>query len=103
LILTITILEKDMSNKTKLIIPTAALIAVVGVISLSSTEATAAKKSMEKCYGVAKAGKNDCANVSKTHSCAGQSKMDGDNGEWIYLAKGTCSKLVNGSLSGSAS
>lgn len=50
----------------------------------------------EKCYGVAKAGKNDCA--GKGHSCAGQSKADGDGGEWIKLPKGTCEKLVNGSL-----
>ena len=90
-----------MNKKTKLIIPTAALIATVGVISLTGTdEAAAAKKGMEKCYGVVKAGKNDCGNISKTHSCAGQSTVDGDTGEWIYLPQGTCNRLVNGSLTG---
>jgi uncharacterized membrane protein len=89
-------------KKAKLIIPAVALIAAVGVLGLNSTDAFAAKQSMEKCYGVVKAGKNDCANVSKTHSCAGQSTMDGDKGEWIYLAEGTCGKLVNGSTTASA-
>jgi uncharacterized membrane protein len=49
----------------------------------------------EKCYGVAKAGKNDCA--ANGHSCAGQSKANGGK-EWIKLPKGTCERLVGGSL-----
>lgn len=57
---------------------------------------TAAEKSMEKCYGVAKAGMNDCGTAK--HSCAGQSKVDGEKNEWIYLPKGSCQKIVNGSL-----
>jgi uncharacterized membrane protein len=44
----------------------------------------------EKCYGIAKAGQNDCANLAGTHSCAGQSKVDSDKGEWKYVASGTC-------------
>ena len=50
----------------------------------------------EKCYGVAKAGKNDCAGAA--HACAGQSKSDGAGNEWIKLPKGTCERLVGGSL-----
>lgn len=53
--------------------------------------------SKEKCYGVAKAGKNDCANKAGTHSCAGQSTTDGDAGEWVYVPAGLCDKLVGGS------
>lgn len=49
----------------------------------------------EKCFGVAKAGKNDCA--ANGHSCAGQSKADGGK-EWIKLPKGTCERLAGGSL-----
>ena len=52
-------------------------------------------KDKEKCYGIAKAGANDCANLSGTHSCAGQSKADNDAAEWKYVAKGTC-KDING-------
>ena len=49
----------------------------------------------EKCYGVAKAGKNDCA--GKGHSCAGQATKEGEKSEWIYLPKGACDKIVGGS------
>jgi len=39
-----------------------------------------------------KAGKNDCASASGSHSCAGQAKKDHDAGDWSYVAKGTCDK-----------
>lgn len=52
------------------------------------------KAATEKCYGVAKAGKNDCA--ANGHSCAGMNKKDGDAKEWIKVPKGTCDKLVGG-------
>ena len=55
--------------------------------------AAAQDKGKEKCYGIAKAGSNDCANLAGTHSCAGQSKVDNDPGEWKYVAKGTCKEL----------
>jgi uncharacterized membrane protein len=51
---------------------------------------------MEKCYGVAKAGKNDCAGPA--HACAGQSKVDGGGKEWLSVPKGTCERLAGGSL-----
>lgn len=47
---------------------------------------------MIKCYGVAKAGKNDCGNVAKTHSCAGLSKKDNDPCEWVAMKKADCMK-----------
>jgi uncharacterized membrane protein len=49
------------------------------------------KADQEKCYGVAKAGQNDCG--TKTHGCAGQTTVDNDPKEWKYVAKGTCEKL----------
>ena len=51
------------------------------------------EKSKEKCYGVSKAGSNDCANLSGTHTCAGQSKNARGVDEWNYVAKGTCAKM----------
>ena len=53
-----------------------------------------AHKGMEKCYGVVKAGKNDC-NTAST-SCAGTSTKDGDKSAWLLLPKGTCERLVGG-------
>jgi uncharacterized membrane protein len=56
-------------------------------------QAAAQAKEKEKCYGIAKAGQNDCANLSGSHSCAGQSKADMAADEWKYVAKGTCKDM----------
>jgi uncharacterized membrane protein len=50
------------------------------------------KVEQEKCYGVAKAGQNDCASSSGSHTCAGQAKTDNDPTEWKNVPKGTCEK-----------
>ncbi len=50
----------------------------------------------EKCYGIAKAGKNDCASVGN-NSCAGHSTMDGDRKAWLYVPAGYCERIVGGS------
>ncbi|MBX3623126.1 MAG: DUF2282 domain-containing protein [Rhizobacter sp.] len=68
--------------------------ALASVLALGlAGHAAAAEKGKEKCYGIAKAGQNDCANLSGTHSCAGQSKADKGADEWNYVAKGTCKTL----------
>lgn len=53
------------------------------------------KEGMEKCYGVVKAGKNDCG--ANGHSCAAQAATDGDKKEWVMVPTGLCDKLVGGS------
>lgn len=60
---------------------------------LAASPAMAQAPAKEKCYGIAKAGQNDCANLSGSHSCAGQSKMDNAADEWKYVAKGTCATM----------
>jgi len=55
-------------------------------------QAQAADAAKEKCFGIAKAGQNDCASANGSHSCAGQAKADKDANEWKYVAKGTCEK-----------
>ncbi len=71
-------------------------VAVVGLTVAATTTVSQAAdtKSMEKCYGVVKASKNDCGNA--VHSCAGQAKADADKNEWVMTPKGLCDKLVNG-------
>jgi uncharacterized membrane protein len=70
--------------------------ALGSVLALNVAQAMGADDAKtEKCYGVAKAGANDCA--SNGHSCAGQAKKDGDKKEWIKVPTGTCAKLVGGS------
>ncbi|HSS86285.1 MAG TPA: DUF2282 domain-containing protein [Reyranella sp.] len=55
----------------------------------------------EKCFGVAKAGKNDCQTA--TSSCAGTSKKDAQTDAWLSVPKGVCSKIAGGSLTSSKS
>ena len=67
--------------------------ALASVLALGLVgQASAQAKEKEKCFGIAKAGQNDCANLSGSHSCAGQSKVDNSPTEWKYVAKGTCEK-----------
>ena len=68
--------------------------AAASLLSLSMVATPAMAQEKEKCYGIAKAGQNDCANLAGTHSCAGQSKVDMDKGEWKYVAKGTCKDMT---------
>jgi uncharacterized membrane protein len=73
--------------------------AIGGLMALNvaaAAEMGKASGATEKCYGVAKAGKNDCA--GNAHACAGQAAKDGDAKEWIKVPKGTCEKIVGGSL-----
>ena len=52
--------------------------------------AAQAQGNIEKCYGVSKAGKNDCQTA--TSSCAGTSKKDAEASAWLSVPKGTCEK-----------
>ena len=66
--------------------------ALAGLAATPLASAASAKADQEKCYGIAKAGQNDCATANGAHSCAGQSKVDNGPHEWKYVAKGTCEK-----------
>ena len=79
----------------KLVLATAALSTLtLGAFMTQAHDAKAADDK-EKCYGVAKAGKNDCG--STAHSCAGQAKEDGAADEWVFVPKGLCERIVGGS------
>lgn len=71
----------------------AATAASLMMLTLASAPVQAQEKEKEKCFGIAKAGQNDCASAFGTHSCAGQSKLDMDKSEWKYVAKGTCKTM----------
>jgi uncharacterized membrane protein len=82
---------------------TISLAAMFGTMALAvASTGTAADKpmadkpAMEKCFGVNKAGKNDCA--AGTHSCAGQATKDMDKSSFVEVPAGVCGKLAGGSL-----
>jgi uncharacterized membrane protein len=55
------------------------------------------KNNLEKCYGVAARGKNDCAEGA--HSCVGQATRDRDPESFVLVPKGDCQKLAGGKTS----
>ena len=64
-------------------------------LSTAATQSAYAAESMEKCYGITKAGKNDCQTANS--SCAGTSTADGQKDAWVFVPEGLCEKIVGGS------
>jgi len=68
--------------------------AVAGLFALGAQGgALAQDKDQEKCWGVAKAGQNDCGSNKTAHSCAGQSKKNYDPDDFKVVKAGTCVKM----------
>jgi uncharacterized membrane protein len=77
-------------------IASAVAAAVALPIVTASAGPVAQPAKSEKCYGVVKAGKNDCQTAS--NSCAGTVTADRRVDAWIYLPKGLCEKIAGASL-----
>ncbi len=80
-----------MQNARTLIHSAAATLLAAGF--LAGAVSAHAEADKEKCFGVAKAGKNDCGSKTSKHSCAGQSKVDNDPNDFKLVAKGSCEKM----------
>jgi uncharacterized membrane protein len=83
-------------KKTSATVSAISSLLTLGAAAFAAPTFAADKVDMEKCYGVVKAGKNDCAGPA--HACAGQAKVDSGGKEFVALPKGTCAKLAGGSL-----
>ena len=66
------------------------------IIPAQGQPATPPKYKFEKCYGIAKAGKNDCQ--TSNSSCAGTNTVDARGDAWIFVPKGACGKIVGASM-----
>lgn len=86
-----------MSKTTKLLKSLSVITAAASIVAVTSGTANAGKNKLEKCYGVVKAGKNDCASSDGKHSCAGAAEKDALGTEWVLVPEGLCDKLANGS------
>jgi uncharacterized membrane protein len=87
-------------DKQTLVRAALASIVVLGAAAQTAVAGpVAADASKDKCFGIAKAGANDCASSNGAHSCAGQATKDGAPTDWKYVTKGTCEKM-GGSLKG---
>lgn len=80
-----------MNNSKKLLLGTA----IAGVIAagVALSDAAEAKEGKEKCFGIAKAGENDCAASDGSHSCAGHASEDNNAHEWKFVDEGTCESM----------
>src|ERR1700722_15496131 len=95
-----------MSNKLIINAITAVIALSVNASAVADNQVTANKKQtdmqntevqgMDRCFGIAKAGLNDCGNSS--HSCSGGAKIDSDPNEWLFVPTGLCRRIVGGNL-----
>jgi uncharacterized membrane protein len=86
--------EISMANSTLIVTSALAALATLSASVALAGPAEQPKFKAEKCYGVVKAGLNDCQ--TSTHSCAGTSTADNQGDSWIYVPAGTCSKITGG-------
>jgi len=81
-------------------------IAVGGLLALGlagNASAADKKMEMEKCFGIAKTGMNDCSSNKSAHSCAGQATKNNDPMDFVAVPKGTCDKIACGTTMGGGS
>ena len=79
-------------NRTASAAALAAVLALSAGVSMAAADEHKAKGETEKCYGVSKAGENDCKAGAGT-SCAGTAKVDYQGNAWKMVAKGTCTTI----------
>ena len=84
-----------MSKRALIASTLAAAVAAPSLVSAQTPAPTPSFKA-EKCYGLAKAGQNDCASAGN-NSCGGSSRVNNDPRAWIYVPTGYCERIVGGS------
>ena len=87
------------SNQKIATLVAGAFVAALGVAAVAQAQTPAKPPSFqaEKCFGIAKAGANDCASAGN-NSCGGTSRVAADGKAWMYVPAGTCNRMVGGSL-----
>lgn len=85
-----------MKNVNTVVSTALASLLTVGALGVATPVLAEEKSALEKCYGVAKSGKNDCKTLS--NACAGHSTADNQTDAFIALPAGTCERIVGGSL-----
>ena len=85
--------------KTKQTVMNSTILGLIALGAASTVQAVPDQPAVwEKCAGIAKAGKNDCGALDGKHNCAGMSKQDNAQNEWVYVPEGTCTKITGGSV-----
>ncbi|MBY0510951.1 MAG: DUF2282 domain-containing protein [Rhodospirillaceae bacterium] len=68
--------------------------AALTIATTQAAEKATGKPDREHCYGIAKAGENNCAAANGKHSCAGQAKVNYSGQEFKEVVKGTCDQMM---------
>ena len=85
-------------SSSKLLQSAIASVLAIGLAQAANAHDPKDDGGKDKCYGIAKAGQNDCGTAR--HSCAGKASKDNAPDEWKYVAKGTCQELGGKSKAG---
>ena len=85
-----------MQNTRYVITAAIAALTSSGIFASNTAQAAGAVvcAEQERCYGIARAGKNDCATSSS--GCSGSAKQDNQKDAWVYVPKGMCQKVAGG-------
>jgi uncharacterized membrane protein len=86
-----------MKNRVLIASALATVVAAPALLSAQKPVPAPTNWKAEKCYGIARAGQNDCASTGN-NSCGGSSKLNSDPRAWIYVPAGYCERIVGGSL-----
>jgi uncharacterized membrane protein len=89
--------EDLMNRRIAIASVVAAAMAAPAILTAQKPVPTPKNWKAEKCYGIAKAGQNDCASTGN-NSCGGTSKLNSDPNAWLYVPEGYCDRIVGGSL-----
>lgn len=85
-----------MTKRNALISTAIGSLFTLGTLTSGVSALAADAPKMEKCAGIVKAGKNDCQ--TSVSACAGTAKKDAQQDAWIYLPKGSCERIVGGTV-----
>ena len=93
-------MKSNPRTSKQLLKATVASLTLLGAGALSGTahadRPPSQPKKWEKCFGIAKKGRNDCTSLDGRHGCGGKAPRDNDPNEYVWVPKGTCEKIVNG-------
>ena len=82
-----------MNGKTKGLSALAVAGAFAASVAMVGATPASAQDEMEKCYGIAKKGENDCKAGPGT-TCSGTSTVDYQGNAWKLVKKGTCTEVT---------
>lgn len=89
-------MNRGLARAAQVLLMLPALAGCAAQVANFKREAAESRGAPERCFGVARAAKNDCR--TQAHVCAGWARQDRDAGAFVYVPSGTCERIVGGKL-----